>query len=162
MSMKMRAFATAAAVTLLLVAPSVASAQTTVTYGVRGIEVHATSTQGTFTGFAWTADDYGTWLAIVQHTAFDENRNATITGGTFTLDGNRRDVNGTFTGGSVTFQWADPGCGREVFAVQGAMDLVGGGTGSFDATLTHYRTSIWGHCITYGATVRGTTTLNLP
>jgi hypothetical protein len=162
MSTRLRALAAATAVALVLTTPSIVSAAITVPYSVRGIEVHATSTEGTFTGVTWAADDYGTWQAVVQHTVFDANDNATITGGTFTLDGNKRDVNGTFTSGTVTFLWADSGCGRQVFDVDGAMDLAGGGTGSFDATLTHYRTSVFGHCITYWATVRGTTTLSLP
>jgi hypothetical protein len=31
-----------------------------------------------------------------------------------------------------------------------------GGTGVFDVVLTHYRKSLLGHCLTYGATVAGT------
>ena len=34
-------------------------------------------------------------------------------------------------------------------------------TGSFDGTLTHYRRSIFGRCLTYSATISGSMTLTL-
>jgi hypothetical protein len=153
--------AIAAAILALAIPVGTVAGSTTVAYGVRGIEIHATATQGTFTGVAWAADDVGTWTAVVQHTAFDAERNATITGGTFTLDGRKRDASGTFTSGSVSFTSADPGCGREFFNVDGAMTLGDGGTGTFSATLVHYRTLLFGRCITYWATIRGITELTL-
>ena len=163
MRLNRRTLAASAALVLALAIPlSTVAASTTVTYGIRGIEIHATATQGTFTGVAWAADDFGTWTAVVQHTPFDANRNATITGGTFTLDGRARDASGTFTSGSVNLTSADPGCGREFFSVDGAMSLRGGGSGAFSATLVHYRTQVFGRCITYWVTVRGTTELTLP
>ena len=141
----------------------VAAASTSATYEVRGVEVYATATRGVFTGATWAADDYGSWYAIVDHTAFDAARTATITGGTFALDGYRRDVSGTFNpGGTVLLRSADPGCGREVFDVDGTMTLAGGGSGVLDAILVHYRTSVFGRCITYGATVSGTVALTPP
>jgi len=36
----------------------------------------------------------------------------------------------------------------------------GAGSGAFTATLTHYRHSILGHCITYAASVSGTLSLS--
>jgi hypothetical protein len=142
---------------------AVAAAATNVTYEVRGVEVYATSTRGVFTGVAWAADDYAGWYAVVDHTAFDAARSATITGGTFELNGHQRDVSGTFNpGGTVLLREAVPGCGREVFDVDGTMTLAGGGSGVFDATLVHYRRSVFGRCVTYGATVSGTATLTLP
>ena len=33
------------------------------------------------------------------------------------------------------------------------------GTGTLDATLTHYRTKIFGQCLTYSASVRGSLSL---
>jgi hypothetical protein len=162
MGINRRNLAAALALVCALALPFGAVAgSTTVTYGVRGIEIHATATQGTFTGVAWAADDAGTWYAVVQHTVFDAGRNATITGGTFTLDGTTRDVSGTFTSGSVTLVSADPGCGREFFDVGGQLMLADGGTGTFSATLVHYRTPFFGRCITYGATVRGIAALTL-
>lgn len=143
-------------------AGSVAAA-TEVTYGLRGIEIAATSTRGTFSGVAWASDDVGTWRATVDHTVFDASRSASITGGAFTLDGARRDASGTFEpGGTVVLTSADPGCGREFFDVNGVLAVAGGGSGQFDATLTHYRASVFGRCITYWVTVRGSVTLSLP
>ena len=142
---------------------AIAAASTSISYQVRGVEVYATATRGVFTGVAWAADDYGDWYAVVDHSAFDAARTATITGGTFDLNGHRRDVSGTFdSGGTVLLRWADSGCGREVFDVDGTLTLAGGGTGVFDATLVHYRTSLFGRCITYGATVSGTVAFTLP
>jgi hypothetical protein len=142
---------------------AVAAASTSISYEVRGVEVYATATRGVFTGVAWAADDYGSWYAVVDHSVFDAARTATITGGTFYLNGYRRDVSGTFdSGGTVQLRSADLGCGREVFDVDGTLTLAGGGTGVFDATLVHYRRSLFGRCITYSATVSGTVALTLP
>jgi hypothetical protein len=140
-----------------------AAASTEVTYGIRGIETGATATRGSFSGIAWAWDDYGTWSATVDHTAFDANRRASITGGTFGLDGSTRDASGTFAaGGTVALTSADPGCGREYFDVDGVVAMSGGGSGQFDATLTHFRAWVFGRCITYWATVRGSVALSLP
>ena len=148
---------------ILAASAATAAASTTISYQVRGIEIYATATRGVFTGVTWAADDYGQWYAVVDHTAFDAARTATITGGTFDLNGYRRDVSGTFDpGGTVLLRSADAGCGREVFDVDGTLTLAGGGTGVFDATLVHYRRSLFGRCITYGATVSGSVTFTLP
>jgi hypothetical protein len=141
----------------------VVAAATSVSYEVRGVEIYATSTRGVFTGVAWAVDDYAGWYAVVDHTAFDAARTATITGGTFELNGHQRDVTGTFNpGGTVVLREAASGCGREVFDVDGTLTLAGGGSGVFDATLVHYRRSVFGRCVTYGATVSGTVALTLP
>ena len=140
-----------------------AAASTSVNYQVRGVEIYATATRGVFTGVTWAADDYGNWYAVVDHTAFDAARTATITGGIFDLNGYRRDVSGTFDpGGTVLLRSAASGCGREVFDVDGTMTIAGGGSGVLDATLVHYRRAVLGRCITYGATVSGTVALTLP
>jgi hypothetical protein len=147
---------------LLVLQPVTALGATTVTYGVSGAEVYATATRGVFVGVGWAADDYATWKAVVDHTPFDADRNAVITGGSFSLDGLKRDATGTFTSGSVTLTWAAPGCGNETFSVVGSFAIAGGGDGDFKATLKHYRTSIWGRCVTYAATVSGSVALHLP
>ena len=36
---------------------------------------------------------------------------------------------------------------------------VGSGTGTFAATLTHYRTKIFGYCVTYSASISGSLSL---
>ena len=55
-------------------------------------------------------------------------------------------------------------CTNQTFAVNGILGSVGPwysghGTGTFTTTLTHYRTSILGSCVTYGASVKGTLSL---
>jgi hypothetical protein len=39
--------------------------------------------------------------------------------------------------------------------------LAGSGSGAFNVTLTHYRRSIFGRCVSYSASVRGTLSLTL-
>jgi hypothetical protein len=136
------------------------AAASSVTYRVSGVETYATPTLGVFSGSAWANDDVGTWKAAVSHTAFNISGDATITGGSFSLNGLRRDVTGSFSGGSVSLTAADAGCGREWYAVVGTLALIGHGSGAFVATLTHYSTSVFGYCLTYGATVNGTVTLS--
>jgi hypothetical protein len=147
--------------TLLLQASLAAAATQTVTYQISGAEVAAMATRGTFTGVASAADDYGTWWAVVDHTAFDASRNAVITGGTFSLDGIRRDVTGNFVSGTVALISAASECGNEVFDVDGQLRLGRGLDGKFSATLTHYRAPVWGACVTYSATVSGVVTLEV-
>lgn len=56
------------------------------------------------------------------------------------------------------------GCVNQRYAVNGVLRDVGfgsvrRGTGTLAATLTHYRTKIFGHCVTYAATVSGSLSL---
>ena len=57
----------------------------------------------------------------------------------------------------------DPGadCTNQSFMVTGTLKDVStttseGGSGQFAATLTHYRTRLFGHCVIYQARVAGT------
>ena len=57
-------------------------------------------------------------------------------------------------------------CTNQTFAVHGILGKVGwwsagSGSGRFDVTLTHYRRSIFGRCVSYSASVRGTLSLTL-
>jgi hypothetical protein len=151
------------AAALAVVLAPVIAASTSVPYSISGIEYAANSTEGRFAGVAVAAGDRGTWLTVVDHTVLSGGT-ATITGGTFSYDGRVRDVQGGFTGGSLTQTGGFTGCVNETFAVVGALALVvpTGGTGAFNATLTHYRTRLFGRCITYGATVKGTVVFTLP
>jgi hypothetical protein len=142
-----------------------ASAATTYTDTVKGTEVGFTSTQGSFAGYA-SGDLPGTWAATINHTVLSPN--ATITGGSFTLDTvigwSPKTINGTFAyGGTVTKTYQATGCGIQRYAVRDRLVNVGtnggSGTGYVSATLTHYRTSVLGHCIAYSATINGTVTL---
>ena len=149
---------------LLTIFPSLALA-TTYTDTVSGIELFATPSLGVFAGTA-TGSLPGTWLATVQHTPLSPN--ATITGGKFTLStvlgASTARVTGSFGSGNVTFLAQDPGCGKQSYAVNGGLINVGvgggTGTGSFLATLVHYRKILFGTCIPYFATVTGTVTLD--
>lgn len=141
-----------------------AAASTSVTYTISGVEYAATSTESRFAGFAVATDDFGSWLAVVNHTELSSG-SATITGGAFSYDGRVRDLSGTFiTGGSLTQTGGFIGCVKETFTVIGELLLTipAGGTGLFTATLTHYRKLIFGRCVTYAATVKGTVAFTLP
>lgn len=132
---------------------------------VTGAEYHATSTDGRFAGAA-SGELPGAWRADVQHTALCIScpRTATITRGTFSLativHGLPTLFRGSFSGGTV--QVIKPGgdCTNQKFVVDGLLSNVHGrpaaaGTGTFTATLIHYRHSILGKCITYAASITG-------
>ena len=93
---------------------------------------------------------------------------AAITGGDFhlvtRLAGTLTAVTGDFTAGTVRQLSGFTGCASQRFAVHGVLDKVGSsaarrGTGTLDATLTHYRTAIFGQCLTYSASVSGSLSL---
>jgi hypothetical protein len=162
MKILLKAMAGLLVVAVLATQAAAVAATTSVTYSVSGFETYASSTHGIFTGSAWMSDDLGTWYASVYHSAFDSTGNAAITGGTFSLNGYRRDASGTFASGSVRLRAADPGCGRQWYDVNGSLTLIGGGSAQMMATLTHYRYSVFGFCLTYSATVSGHVELDLP
>jgi hypothetical protein len=146
---------------LLAAEPGLSHATTTYTDSVSGVEVAATSTKGTFVGRA-TGDLPGYWKAIVYHTPLSPS--ATVTGGSFYL-ASYFYVRGNVSGGSVTFLGSSD-CSNEYYGVH--LDLSNvygggstGGTGTFDGTLVHKRTLLFGHCVTYGASVSGTLVISL-
>ena len=148
-----------------LVAGPAAWATETHADSISGYEVSATSTQGTFVGYA-SGDLPGYWKAVVDHTPLDPG--ATINGGEFYLatyyDGAPAVVTGDFTGGTITLVSAPSTCGNQVYDVEAALGGVGlgydgTGTGAFSGTLTHYRTLLYGQCVTYAAKVAGSLTL---
>jgi hypothetical protein len=127
---------------------------------VKGIEIVAHHTQGTFTGYS-TGRLPGDWVAVVKHTPLSPN--ATITGGTLTLvttrKGETRTFTARFTGGSITITNPGANCTNQTFHVVGDLTpFQGGNSGRFAVTLTHYRHSILGTCISYFATTSGTLT----
>jgi len=152
----------AVAAVVLALAPSAAAA--TYADSVSGIEIYATSTQGTFVGQA-SGDLPGSWEVTVDHTPLSPN--ATITGGDLnistTLGGTPTLVTGTLTGGSVTLA-PSSGCTNQQYTIDATLGGVGTwhsgtGNGMFTGTLTHYRANIFGRCITYSASVNGSVTL---
>lgn len=155
----------------LLVAPAAATAAQTYSDTVSGYEYAFTSTDGKFAGTASGALP-GSWNADVQHTALCRSctPTATITGGSFSLatthNGLPALVSGAFVGGTVQITNVGSNCTNETFAVNGVLGHIGwwssgSGSGTFKATLTHYRHSVFGHCLTYGASIRGTLSLTL-
>jgi CBS domain-containing protein len=138
---------------------STAWAQSHVTYSVAGVEIAATSTEGTFTGVAVSSDDFASWAAVIQHEELDDT--ASIIGGTLAFNGGVRDLQGIFTGGEIVRVTGS--CRKETFTVTGDLLLVGGGSGEFNVTLTHYGRRVpGGNCVTFFATVEGLVTFTLP
>jgi len=151
-----------------------------------GVEIAATSSQGTFVGTAVdqsAAGLSGTWYAVVDHSSLTPctvvgHPCASVTGGTFTLytaiNQQPATITGSFvatgypTTNSITPAQLSSGfCGNEQFLITDTLGGVGingtgQGTGSFTVILTHYRILIFGYCLTYAATVVGNATLTLP
>ena len=162
-----RAFPIVAAAAALALTPAAASAATAPTYSspISGFEYTAAATQGSFAGAALGALP-GPWSATVVHTPLGTS--ATITGGEFSLvtyrDGVLTTITGDFTGGTVRQLSGFSGCVNQRYAVNGLLGDVGlrpagSGTGTFAATLTHYRTMIFGYCVTYSASISGSLSL---
>jgi hypothetical protein len=164
--MRLRVIALIAFGTAALAVPAGASAAQTYSDTISGQEYYYTSTDGKFAGSASGALA-GDWNADVQHTklCLSCTLTATITGGRFSLatslGGIPTLVTGEFTGGTVQVISRGNNCTNQTFAVNGILGSVGPwysghGTGTFTTVLTHFRTSILGSCVTYGASVRGT------
>ena len=142
---------------LTLALPGVASAATTYRDSVSGFEVYATLTRGTFTGQA-SGDLPGVWGITVDHTEL--NPSAIVTGGSFSLATTVNATPALITGqvdygGEVLGQHVS-GCVDQIYEVDVTLSGVAGdGRGRYHGTLTHHRTSIFGQCILYAATVTG-------
>jgi hypothetical protein len=155
---------------LVLGTPAAGSAAQSVSDTISGLEYFATSTHGKFLG---TADGTlpGGWNIDVRHTKLCVSCSTTarITAGNFQLATKARQVltliTGTFSGGTVQVVRAGAHCTNQAFAVDGVLGSVGPwhrgkGRGSFRATLTHYRRSVFGRCVTYAASVKGSLRLS--
>ncbi len=149
-----------------LAAPAGAVVAVTSTDAISGYEYYATSTDGYFAGKA-TGDLPGSWNTHVVHAplSLSATPSATITGGSVQLVTGYRLLLGAFTGGTVQVTDAGAGCTNQTFDVDGTLGQVGPwwnrtGTGTFAATLTHYRRSILGRCVTYAASVAGEISLS--
>lgn len=153
-----------------VIAPATAAAQT-YSDTIGGYEYAFTSTDGKFAGTA-SGVLPGYWNADVEHTplCISCTTTATITSGRFSLatthNGFPALASGTFVGGTVQVTNLGANCSNQTFAVNGILGSVGwwssgSGSGTFSATLTHYRHSIFGSCVTYGASIRGTLSLTM-
>jgi hypothetical protein len=144
-----------------------AAAPVSTAFAVTGFEYAFTQTVGSFAGSArGNAGDTGVWNATVQHDPLGSNPTY-INGGSFDMTttgaGNPLDfVNGRFAyhGGTITVLDSGANCTNQRYLVAGGLVNVAtrktsGGTGQFSVTLTHYRHSLFGHCIIYAARVAG-------
>lgn len=147
------------------IAPARARAASSYSDMLSGYEYWASSTDGKFAGTA-AGSLPGSWNADVQHTALclSCSPTATVTGGSFSLSTVigyvPTLVTGRFTGGTVQVIDRGSNCTNQTFAVNGILGGVGtwwsgGGSGTFNVILTHYRYYVFGSCVTYGASVAG-------
>jgi hypothetical protein len=151
-----------AALAIAVVPGASAATGVSAKYRVTGIETSfPTNNTSTFGGSALgSSGDAALWSASVVHQSlshcpFGTGTSCAITGGSFSLSSSSgAHVTGSFTGGTVTPVAQQPGCGTQVFAVAGTL-ATSAGPGSFTATLTHYRVSLFGACVPYFATITG-------
>jgi hypothetical protein len=134
------------------------------------VETAFTSTSATFAGTGTgNAGDRAAWAVSLTRTRFDSGQ-STITGGTFTMRTVSASwttdwVKGTVAGGSVQKTSGFTGCTNEKFTVNVSLTGVAtkttaDGTGTFAGELTHHRTSFFGSCVIYGATITGVVRLS--
>jgi hypothetical protein len=168
-SIRMCALVGAVVATAFALLPGVARAAVSSTYTVSGIEYSATSTEGKFAGYAiGSSGDTALWNADVKHEPLSASCYLSgcliVPGGSIALATSGGDtVSASFTGGSITFVRQDSGCAKQIFHVVGEVATgLGDGTATFDVALTHYRKSIFGVCVTYGATIGPDTTDGIP
>jgi hypothetical protein len=145
-----------------------AAAPASTTFTVIGYEYAFTSTLGCFAGAAsGNAGERGTWTACVRHDPLGSSPTY-VDGGklvmaTSSSSGVPDAVSGSFVyhGGMITTVNSGPNCTDQQYLVTGALQDVAttttsGGSGTFNVVLTHYRISLFGHCIIYKARVAGT------
>jgi hypothetical protein len=136
-----------------LAAPVAASASPAID-AIVGVELASAniSTTGNFAGLA-TGQIPGLWTATVMHQPLS-NTTVPVTGGTFTLKAvTGTTIDGVIEGGSITPNGPSTGCVNVTFTISVTMNV-----GSFSGVLTHYRTSLFGTCLTYSASITGNAT----
>src|SRR6266487_948154 len=151
-----------------LVAPSAAAAAPASTsFTIVGYEYAFTSTAGSFAGRgSGNAGEAAVWNAYVEHDPLGSDPTY-VNGGLFSVattspNGALDFVRGTFAyhGGTITTLNAGANCANQQYLVSDTLRNVGtsttsGGSGRFAVTLTHYRYSLFGHCVIYKARVSG-------
>ena len=157
-----------AAAVALVVPSAVAGAPASRSFSIIGYEYAFTQTVGSFAGAAsGESGDTAVWNATVKHRALGPTTTR-VDGGSFQLGtlnpstGHVDYVIGAIVYHSGTIAVLNRGanCTSQVYRVTGRLGNVktrsaSGGSGSFGATLTHYRYSIFGHCVTYKASIKG-------
>jgi hypothetical protein len=151
-----------------VVLPSAASAAPPSTsFAITGYEYAFTSTVGSFAGTGTgNAGDAAAWNATVEHDPLGSTPTYT-NGGSFAMttvnaNGHVDYAKGIFAyhGGTITVINPGYSCTNQQYLVKGALQGVStrtttGGSGTFTVTLTHYRYSLFGHCVIYKARVKG-------
>jgi len=168
-----RVFRSSVAVLLAIAALALpaagAAAPASTAFAIVGYEYAFTSTVGSFAGVGTgSAGDKAIWNTSVEHDQLGTVPTTYINGGpvamvTRSSTGSYDTVTGTFVhhGGMITTLSTGPNCTNQRFLVAGAMHDVAtrtssGGSGNFSVVLTHYRISVFGHCVIYKARVAGT------
>ena len=158
------------ALTATLLVGVTAAAGTAAMEWIHGSELpNATTTEGQFVGEATGTFD-GTWYIDVKHQPLNYSPDY-ITGGNFRLDTLINNWPSSIKGSFVPFSGTVrqiagfSGCSNQRYTVSGHISNVGinggSGTGSFTATLTHYRVNLWWvGCVLYGASVTGSVSLS--
>jgi hypothetical protein len=156
-----------AAIVAATVVPQVGAAtRVSSRYAVSGIETALpTNNTSTFGGSALgSRGDVAFWKANVVHQSlahcpFGSGTSCAITGGTFALTSAKGGtLAGSFVSGRVTPVSQATPCGKQVFGVTGSV-AAKQGPATFAATLTHYRKSLFGKCVIYFATIKGSVQL---
>jgi hypothetical protein len=132
------------------------------TYAVAGIETSIpTNNTSTFGGSALgSSGDVALWKASVVHQPlsacpFGSGSSCAITGGSFALtSATGSKLTGSFTRGIVTPVTQQAPCGKQTFGLAGTLATTSG-PATFTGRLTHYRTLLFGTCVTYFATISG-------
>jgi hypothetical protein len=134
-----------------------------------GASAAPASTSFAIVGYEYAGDtgDTAAWNTRVEHDPLGSTPTY-VNGGTFQMATRSPSwhvdtVTGTFVhqGGMITTLNSGPNCTNQQFRVTGRLQNVSttttsGGTGTFAATLTHFRTSLFGRCVIYKARVAGT------
>jgi hypothetical protein len=153
--------------------PTAASAAPASTsFNITGFEYAFTQTVGFFAGSGTgNLGDRAAWNTSVEHDPLGSVPTY-VNGGSFQMAtrsaaGRLDFVTGTFVNHSGTITTIDPeaGCTNQRFRVTGELadvttSTTAGGTGSFLVILTHFRTPLFGRCVTYSASVAGTVTFD--
>lgn len=145
----MRRLAVLVAVGLLAVAGS-AFGSSTVDLRVVGTEVPPiSSTRGTFVGAS--QGPVGAWRISIRHQALATGPTVAVTGGSLLIAlRTGTALRSSVTGGSVSVTNRGASCTTQVYAVHVQL-----AAGTFDGTLMHHRRSLFGHCVTYAASISG-------
>jgi hypothetical protein len=156
------------AIGALALSAGASAAPASTMFTISGNEYAFTSTVGSFLGTGQgNAGDRAVWNTSVQHDPLGSVPTY-VNGGSFQMAttspaGHVDSVTGTFVyhGGMITILSTGPNCTNQRFQVTGTLEDVStrtssGGSGVFSAVLTHYRISLFGHCVIYNARVAGT------